>query len=258
MLGVASPTILRVTRTVPSCISSGIWDELPIYRACDFAMAAVDEQLVLIGGEEAGQIIGVLGVWNPDARKWIHPYPDLPTARSRCSAVIHDFWLVVAGGWSVSGGLLCSVDVLNTRRAQWASAPPAPMPWALMKTAVVKEECYFLGGLIEEQYKYTDEVFSVSLPTLLSHLGPARSEQSSTQIWKAVPHLPTSLSAPVSILGALLALGGCKDGVEVGTIHLYQPDVRECVDVGELPNPRYGCAGAAIAPNHLVILVNTI
>ena len=128
------------------------------------------------------------------------------------------------------------------------------MPWALMKTAVVKEECYFLGGLTEEQYRYTDQVFSVSLPTLLSHLGPARSEHSCTRIWKVVPQLPTSLSAPVSMLGALLALGGSKDGMEVSTIHLYRSDIGRWVEVGELPYPRYGCAGAVAAPNRLVVV----
>ena len=79
-------------------IASGKWDELPIYRACDFAMAAVDEQLVLLGGEEANQKIGAVGVWSPDDCKWMHPYPDLLAARSRCSVAVSDMWLVVAGG----------------------------------------------------------------------------------------------------------------------------------------------------------------
>lgn len=236
-------------------IHSSKWALLPLYRACDFAMAAIEDHLVLVGGEQSEQKTSLLGVWAADNRKWTHPYPEIPTPRSRCSAIVHDLWLIVAGGWSASGGLLSSVEVLNINTKTWMKGPSIPIPWALMKTAVVSDVCYFLGGLTEEDYRYTTRVYSMSLSALLTHLEPGNSNgDGHGELWKEVPRLLTILSAPVSISGSLLALGGSKDGVESNAIHLYQHDVGGWVEIGNLLTPRYGFSAALIAPDQLMLV----
>ena len=95
-------------------ISTGKWATLPPYRACDFAMTAINNQIVLVGGiEHGGDKSKVLGVRDADNKQWMHPYPEMHTARSLCSAVVYNEWLVVAGGWS-TGAILSSVEVMNT------------------------------------------------------------------------------------------------------------------------------------------------
>ena len=42
----------------------------------------------------------VLHVWRAESKEWTHPYPDMPTARSQCSAVAYNEWSAVAGGWN--------------------------------------------------------------------------------------------------------------------------------------------------------------
>ena len=221
---------------------SGKWDKLPPYRACFFAMTAINNQLVLVGGKERDTRTRALGVWRADSKEWTHPYPDMPTARRSCSAVGYNEWLIVTGG-STSDGIghvISSVDVMNTDSKQWYAGPPSPMAWVEMNTATVGDTCYFMGGwTVQHGLSFataTTMVYSVSLPHLLAQLGSHRSGEGDTQIWREISGLQASLSTPLSIRGSLLAVGG-EDNDTVSTIHLYQPATGEWVKVGELSRP---------------------
>ena len=235
---------------------SGKWATLPQYRACDFAMAAIDNRLVLVGGEESEHKSNVLGVWGESGdQKWTHPYPGMPTPRSRCSVVVvQDRWLVVAGGWAANGELSSVVELLDTTTEQWHSGPSTPTPWASMKSAVVGDDCYFLGGLTEQSKSctYTTEIYCVSLSTLIAQLDT----QSSGELWKEIPGLLTALSAPLTISGSLVVLGGGRKGTETDLIQVYLPNSGELewVKVGTLPDARYGCSGIMIRADELLVM----
>ena len=179
----------------------------------------------------------MVGVWRPDVREWTHPYPDMLTARHECSVVGHKEWLIVAGGEGEGGGSLSSVEVLNVNTKQWSDGPPTPAAWRSMKTAVVGDVCYFLGGFMGSGS--TNIVYSVSLPALISQLDTKNPSQRNKQIWKETSGLHLTDSTPLPISGSLLAVGGMdKDGKAVSGIHLYQPDTGEWVKVGDLSTPR--------------------
>ena len=237
-------------------ISSGKWANLPPYRAANFAMTVINNQLVLVGGQEHGVYNKVLGVWRAESKEWTHPYPDLSTARSWCSAVVYNGWLVVAGGDGNSMRLL--VEVMNTVTKQWYAVPPTPTPWTEMKAAIVGDTCYFMGGFtgIVPATAATTVVYSVSLPALISQLYSQGSGKKGKQqqIWKEIPGLQTTLSTPLSISGSLLAVGGRgKDKKAVTAIHLYQPDTGEWMKVVDLPTPRYWCTCAVIADREMLV-----
>ena len=239
-------------------ISSEKWAKLPPYRACYFAMTVINNQLVLVGGWEHGVRSKVLGVWRAESKEWTHPYPDMPTARSHCSAVVYNEWLAVAGGWY--GGRLSSVEVMNTDSKQWYAAPPTPTPWSHMWTAIVGDTCYFMGGLTAGSYDYNTVVYSVSLPALISQLPSldSRERGKQHQIWKEIPGLPTTRSTPLSIRGSLLAVGG-RDEYDkaVSAILLYQPDTEEWVKVGDLAIPQYDCTCAMITDTEMLVAGGT-
>ena len=131
-------------------ISAGKWATLPPYSTRWFAMTAIDNHLVLVGGVgRDGVRSKVLGVWSEDSKKWTHPYPDMTTPRDSCSAVVYNQYLVVAGGWG-AGDTLSSVEVMNTDTKQWYAGPPTPIAWSSMKTATAGDVCYFMGGWILE------------------------------------------------------------------------------------------------------------
>ena len=92
--------------------SSAKWAELPQYQTKFFGMTVINSKLVLVGGLDGGRFSKVLSVWEADSIEWTHPYPEMPTARSSCSAVVYKEWLIVAGG--VSRRLASSVEVMNT------------------------------------------------------------------------------------------------------------------------------------------------
>lgn len=229
------------------------WDKLPPYRACYFAMTALHNRLVLVGGydTESSEVCKVLGVWRADSRDWAHPYPDMNTARSRSSLAVYKEWLIVAGGKSDTDAVLSTVEVMNTDIMHWYIGPPMPTGWQNMKTAIVGETCYFMGGYTGQN---TDKVYGVSLIAIISHLHSKNTEESNTQIWKEISGLRITLSAPLSINDSLLSIGGRdKEGRAVTAIHVYQPDTWEWVKVGDLPSPCYDCTCVLIAENELLV-----
>jgi N-acetylneuraminic acid mutarotase len=231
--------------------SSGKWAKLP-QRTCGFAMTVINNQLVLVGGWEHGRM---LSVWRAESKEWTHPYPEMPTARSDSSVVTNKEWLAVAGGL-IDGEAVSSVEVMNTDSKQWYAGPPTPTPWDSMKTAIVGDTCYFMGGTTGGSFFPTAKVYSVSLPALISqlHSQDSRERGKQHQIWKEISGLQTTHSAPLSISGSLLAVGGKdKDDHAVTAIHLYQPNTEEWVKVGDLPTPRYDGTCAMSTDRELLV-----
>ena len=215
------------------------WGILPPYRAVSFAMVVINYQLVLVGGCESG-FIKILGVWEAYRSAWSHPYPEMPTARSRPSVLAHKEWLVVAGGQKTGACVSC-VEVLNTDNKQWYTGPPTPIPWCNMRTAVAGDMAYVMGG-VDQTYSNTRRVYCIDIQMLLSNITSKAFRRTEKQIWKEIPELQLTNSTPLVVNGSLLAVGGQdKDWEAVTAIHLYQPDEGEWMKVGDLPSPRSSC-----------------
>ena len=237
-------------------ISSGEWATLPPYETHFFGMVALSSQLLLISGCDCNyNYKRVLGVWGADDKAWTHPYPEIPTARLSCSAVAYNEWLVVAGGRGRDHNILSSVEVLNTSIKQWYAGPPTPIPWYRMRTAVVNDIGYFMGGSDSTGTGLAvKKLYGICIPTLISHITSKASTGTDGQIWKEMPELQLEWLAPLSIRGSLLAIGGKNKKNEVVTaIHFYQPDVRVWMKVGDLPSPRCVCTCAMISDRELLV-----
>ena len=220
-------------------ISEGKWGPmLPSYSTHYFAMTAIDNHLVLVGGEGYdGARSKALGVWSEDSKRWMCLYPDMTTARSSCSAVTYEEWLIVAGGTGDDDEPLFSVEILDTVTEQWRAGPPTPIAWEDMKTAIVGDVCYFMGGWAEhEEISVTSSAYSVSLPALIDF-----QHYCDAQTWNKLPQLPVEAATPLSINGSLLAVGGRTRDKAVSALHLYQPDAGQWVEVADMPTPRYAC-----------------
>ena len=239
-------------------ISTGKWASLPPYRTRTFAMTSINNQLVLVGGcEHGGGSSNLVGVWRPDIKQWTHPYPEMHIARTSCSAVVYNEWLVVAGGVPTTHEfILSSVEVMNIERKQWYAGPRTCIPWYLMKTAIVGDECFFMSGFTGKKLFSaipSTNVYSVSLPYLISKL---ESNETYGQVWKEISGLRTTYSTPLSIRGSLLAVGGKdNDRKAVTAIHLYQPVTGEWVKVGDLPTPRYYCTCTLLNPMREIFVI---
>lgn len=225
------------------------WETLPLYKASHFGMTALNDQLVLIGGNEEGGITKILGVWSGSA--WAHPLPPMPTARYSCSAISYDKWLIVAGGCNEYFDAVSSVEILNTTTNQWYAALSTPVPWADMRTTIICDTCYFMGGFVDGLP--TTSVYSVSVQALLHTKSNASSQ--AEHIWHELPPLTKTASFPFSFDGSLLAAGGVDedDDEAVKDIHLYLPNCSEWIKVGDLLSPCYDSACTMISNRELFI-----
>ena len=234
---------------------SQTWHWLPQHATQGYAMVIINNKLVLVGGLDSSEDdTNTLVVWEAGRRQWTHPYESMPTPRSGPSAVVYKKWLIVAGG-STGFSKISTIEVLDIPSNQWNSAPPAPTPWSEMRSAIIGDMCYFMGG-----YDYTDGaiemVYSVSLPSLVSQTTSTRSTH--YPMWKTISTLEHTLSVPLSIGGELLAVGGEKNGKRVSDIHHYLPETNEWVVVGHTPSSAHGCSCTLISDGHIPVLGVTL
>ena len=231
-------------------IHSKNWHQLPPYEARDFTMAAINNQLVLVGGWDKRFVeSNTLGVWEAGSRQWTHPYAPMHTARIGSSAVVYKQWLIVAGGM-VHMKQVLTVEVLDIVGNQWSIAPHTPLPFSSMKSAIVGDLWYLMGGYVERR---ANKMYRVFLPDLVSQIN-SKGLAISDSIWKCST-LEHRLSTPVSIGGELLSVGGSRvsDLREISTIHRCQPNPESWTVVGQLPSPLHQCL-CTLTPNEQVFI----
>ena len=139
---------------------------------------------------------------------------------------------------------------MNTDNKQWYAGPPTPIAWSSMKTAIVGDTSYFMGGNIGGSN--TNKVFSVSLPALVSQLN-SDSSAKDTQTWKELPQLSVESAIPLAISGSLLAVGGWGKGGSSTALHLYQPDAGQWVKVADMPTKPQNPTCIMITDNELLV-----
>ena len=219
------------------------WRILPTGETYWFGMAAVNNQLVLVGGKSTstGRVTNVLVAWDEMSRTWTRPFPMMPTARLSPSAISYKKWLIVAGGRDEGYSLLNKVELLDTVSGQWHEGSPLPTKCSSMSSAINGNMWYLSGGRSSEGDN--KRVFSVCLHELISQ-AISQSAGSTSSPWQTLPEPPLTHSTVLILNGALLTVGG----VDSSSIHLYQPGRRSWVKVGDLPEQRWGCA-CTVLPN---------
>ena len=216
------------------------YDTLPPYAYRHFSMAVVNNQLVLVGGEDGGthKKTNQLGVWNG---QWTHPLPPMTTACHSASVIAHNNrWLVVMGGrGDHDGGELSCVEILDMSESrQWYRATPLPHPCAQVLPVTIGNICYLLGGFTTGMA--SKKVLSVCLHSLITQAvsQPAGASAPPTSSpWQALPDTPLDLSTALSFNGALLAVGGLSSR----DIYHYQPSSKSWIKAGKLPTERGHC-----------------
>ncbi len=71
---------------------------------------------------------------------------------------------------------------------------------------------------------------------------------------RLIEDTPLKYSAPLSIGRSLLAVGGMDDRLNLSSwIHLYQPDTRRWVKVGDLPTARHSCTCSVLPSGDVIV-----
>ena len=183
-------------------------------------------------------------MWQTDSNQWTRPFPPMPTPRNSPSATSYKQWLVVAGGSRINIlssskrlNYLSSVEILNVDNNQWSTRPSTPTPWQSMKSTIIGDTWYLMGGY-DAASNLTGGCY-ISLEALASH----SAKDSSNILWRKLPSPNYSYSCPLNIEGSLLAFGGW-DRVKkcgVSTIRRYVPETNTWVTTGELPRAVFDC-----------------
>lgn len=259
-----------------------IWITLPQYKCTRFGLAAVNDQLVLIGGLDTSthESIADLGVWNEQSQKWENPFPPMPTARRSPLAVTHNNrWLVVVGGESEFDAVSI-VEILDTTLHQWYLGAPTPKPCYCASAVTVGNTLHALGGFTTDGAVSRgvisvclDELISIarlqppietalepegSLMPLMSMLPcktrPITAFRPSESPWQTLADTPLTHSTALVLKGALLTVGGQERSCLRKDIYAYQPESKKWVKAGELQTERATCA-CTILPASQEILV---
>ena len=229
------------------------WTKLPEYTAKYFAMTSLANRLVLVGGQDPrnNKRTNQLAVF--ESGEWTHPYPPMNIARSSSTAVSFNNHIIVAGGRDDEGPT-SSVEVLDVASRKWYIAQSLPNPRTGLKSTLIGNTLYLMGGYNTEWP--TKTVNHVDLNELIAKA--VSNLDTPTTLWQTIEDTPLVFSAPLSIGRSLLAVGGADDGlITSSSIHLYQPDTRRWVKVGDLPTARDRCTCSVLPSGEVIVAGGT-
>ncbi len=226
------------------------WTKLPEYTAKYFAMTSLANRLVLVGGWDPRnhKLTNQLSVF--ESGEWTHPYPPMNIACYSSTAVSFNNHIIVAGGRDDKGHT-SSVEVLDVASRRWYIAQSLPIPRSSPKSTLIGNTLYLMGGNDHDHTRPTKTVHHVDLNELIAK---ALSNLDTPTLWQTIQDTPLMCSAPLSIGRSLLAVGGWEDKTKQSSwIHLYQPDTRRWVKVGDLPTARSDCTCSVLPSGEVIV-----
>lgn len=229
------------------------WTEFGRYPLKLFAIALLNDQLLLVGGYDKirDEYSGNICKWN--RRFWERVYTPMPTPRSEATAIGYQHWLVVAGGVNRSRSVLTTVEVLDSTASQWSTVEPLPYGCSGMQSAVYLHPSspnlstwYLLGSM--EELRHRKASFCVSLSSLVE-------SSEGAGVWKTLPDPPFSCSGVVVVRGYLLAVGGKdRQSQRKSEVYIYLPGTCEWLHVASLPVARHSCSCAFLSEGKFLVL----
>ena len=224
------------------------WTKLPEYTARFFAMTSLANRLVLVGGYDPRNKKRTNQLAAFESGEWTHPYPPMNIARDCSTAVSFNNHIIVAGG-DDDKGRTSTVEVLDVASRRWYIAQSLPNPLSELKSTLIGNTLYLMGGW--DHTGITKTVHHVDLNELIAK---ALSNLDTPTLWQTLQEVPLVWSAPLSIGRSLLAVGGQDDrDNSSSSIHLYQPDTRRWVKVGDLPTARYRCTCSVLPSGEVIV-----
>ena len=175
-------------------------------------------------------------------------YTKMITARSYATATSHQGMLIITGGEDDEAKTLSSTELFDSSNGQWYVSNDLPQPHYLLKSVIVDNILYLLGGLSKDS-KNSPAVFTAPLDTLSRH-----------QLkWNTLRDTPCIVSAPVSVYGThLLIVGGVK---KIGDKFIRTSDVYKLNKVshsweaiGHIPSAKSSSAAGSTADNRVIVI----
>ena len=187
------------------------WKVLPECPKQRFSVAAVNGQLVAIGGRHLGKDTSTLLSLSQDKPdisqwKWLEQLPSMTYSRRNPVVATTNASLIVAGGWEKR-----EVEAMDAQTLQWSTVATLPHPLSEATATVCGGRLYLAGGFSTAAVA-TKSVLECEVKDLLksqplslaSRIGLSKR----SQVWREVAPLPVKHSSLVTFQGRLLAVGG--------------------------------------------------
>ena len=230
-----------------------------------FALAVVNNQLVLAGGIDTSQSVNwwedmssKVAVWNPTSKNWEYPYPPMPTARHSAQLIGYLHYLIAVGGStkqsedSLGSDTVTNVEILDTSRSQWYIAESLPKSCYIKQSVIVLDTLYLLGS--SSMYYSSSFLTRASLPALVSL---ATSKRASASTWEVLPKIPFVCSGLVAYESSLLAIGYFKsESTIISGIYVYSTDTNEWNNIGDLPTALEVAMCAVLPSKEFLVVTN--
>ena len=213
---------------------------------CVFTMTTFNNKLFTAGGEdESNKKTNQVLILDAGQLKG---YTKMITARSWATAAGHQGMLIITGGKDDKSKTISSTELFDSNNGQWYTCSDLPQPHSELKSVIVGNILYLLGGYGKDHYN-SPAVFTARLDTLSTH-----------QLkWNTHQNTSWCFSAPVSVNGAhLLIVGGYKftGGKDTFTsnIHKFNKVSHSQEAIGYIPSARYSAAAVSTADNRVIVI----
>jgi len=254
------------------------WSTLPALPYVHFSLVTVPDrkQLLAIGGvvnnNGRNEFSNKVFLWDENNRKWITPYPNMPTARSRCSSISHGSTVIVVGGETClhPRKLTRVVEVLHIKehswfsRSHWSVVEQLPLPIFEAVPLIVNDELYIAVGH-DRDGNTTCNILTASLPELLKSSN--NNTSSSSHVWNKLPDMAYLSWSINHYQGHLITFGGIHRielpdqekpvGEFVPLIHIYNPHTKTWDCVGNIPHGYLLGKSVCIRENKILFIGGT-
>ena len=212
-----------------------------------FAMTVLNNRLLIAGGsdKQSGKITNQ--ILTMDSGR-LNKYITMNIARSGAVAAGHQGMLIITGGEDDIGQILSSTELFDGHNGQWYICNDLPQPHTLLKSVIVDNILYLLGG-INKGGDSSPAVFTARLDTLSSH-----------QLkWSTTQDTPWHCSAPISVNGThLLIVGGYKmienEYTCSSDIYKLNKVTYSWEAIGDIPSARKSSAAVSTADNTVIVI----
>ena len=240
-------------------IDKATWTQLPPAPQYNSEAAAIDKVFVLIAGYEASSdtVTNMVSSWS--GQGWEQNIPALPTKRLRPGVMTYGTYVIVAGGIAEDKQtLLSSIDVLDTTTRQWQTLANLQLPQPLfnMQMTVCATHIYVASAAITNDattntHTTSKSVWQLPVSTLVKVI---ENEDRSPLQWAETAPTPFYMSTLLQHTAHPLAVGGDDDSAKpTPNIAVYDPRSNKWSTVGQLLEPRVGCAVVSLSRDTFMV-----
>ena len=208
---------------------------------CYSAITKLNNKLLIAGGKDKSSTKTNQILTMDDGQ--LKNYTKMTTPRSYTTAAGHQGMLIITGGVDDKGKILSSTELFDSTNGQWYTCSDLPQPRNWLQSVIVDNILYLLGGL-NKDFNSSPVVFSAPLNNLSKH-----------QLkWNTYQDTSWCMSAPVSVNGTQLLVGGGKGSICTSDVHKLNKVSHSWEAIGHIPSARRSLAAVSTADNIVIVI----